>query len=364
MSRLKVGVVGCGAIAQLHHLPNLTALHDRFEVAVVCDLSPSAAAAAARRFHVPAHVTDYRRVLDSGVDAVVLCHTDPKTEAAVAVLQAGKHLLIEKPVCFSLQEIDAMIAAQTAGLVAQAAYVKVYEPGFELAQQEVRRMADIRFVQINHLHPDNRLHLRQFDDLQRFDDLPPGSLEAAADARRSAVRQAIGPVEEELERAFFLMTGSMIHDLYTLRVMLGRPAAVIGVEIWREGRAVTCTLGYANGARCIATWIDLPDLWDFRETLEVYGDSRRVLLSYPTGFARGIPCTLTVQGIDDDGRAFRAEPAVDWQSAFARELRHFHASVVDGVPNRTPLADARHDVALIIDIMRRYQAAESGADRC
>ena len=173
MSRLRVGVVGCGAIAQIHHLPNLTALHEHFEVSVVCDVSPAAAAAAARRFHVPDHVTDYRRVLDSDVDAVVLCHTDPKTEAAVATLQAGKHLFIEKPVCFSLQEIDAMIAARTSGLVAQAAYVKVYEPGFELAQQAVQRMADIRFIQINHLHPDNRLHLRQFD-LERFRRPPAG----------------------------------------------------------------------------------------------------------------------------------------------------------------------------------------------
>ena len=224
MSRLKVGVVGCGAIAQIHHLPNLTALHEHFEVSVVCDVSPSAAAAAARRFHVPEHVTDYRRVLDSDVDAVVLCHTDPKTEAAVATLQAGKHLFIEKPVCFSLQEMDAMIAAHGSGLVAQAAYVKVYEPGFELAQQAVGRMDDVRFVQINHLHPDNRLHLQQFD-LQRFDDHPAGSLEAATEARRAAYRQAIGEVDAELERAFGLLTGSMIHDLYTLRVMVGRPSS-------------------------------------------------------------------------------------------------------------------------------------------
>ena len=363
MSRLKVGVVGCGAIAQIHHLPNLTALHDRFDVAVVCDVSPSAAAAAARRFHVPDHVTDYRRVLDSDVDAVVLCHTDPKTEAAIATLQAGKHLFIEKPVCFSLQEMDAMIAARTSGLVAQAAYVKVYEPGFELAQQAVQRIDDVRFVQVNHLHPDNRLHLRQFE-LQRFDDHPAGSLEAATEARRSACRQAIGEVSEEVERAFGLLTGSMIHDLYGLRVMVGQPSAVVSVEIWQQGRAITCTLEYPNGARCVATWVDLPDLWDFYETLEVYGDGQRVVLSYPTGFARGIPCTVVVQGTDDAGRAYRTEPAVDWESAFARELRHFHASVVDGLPNRTPLADARNDVGLIIDIIARYQASAAGAPKC
>ena len=120
MKRVRIGVVGCGAIAQVHHLPNLTALPDQFEVAGVCDVSPSAAADAARRFRVPRHVTDYRDLLAADLDAVLLCHTDPKTEAAVAALEAGKHLFIEKPVCFSLPEIDAMIAAQrAAGTVAQ-----------------------------------------------------------------------------------------------------------------------------------------------------------------------------------------------------------------------------------------------------
>ena len=129
MKRVKIGVVGCGAIAQVHHLPNLSALQDRFEVAAVCDISPSAAADAARRFHVPRHLTDYRELLAADLDAVLLCHTDPKTEAAVAVLEAGKHLFIEKPLCFSLPEIDAMIAAPgAAGTVAQAGYMKVYDP--------------------------------------------------------------------------------------------------------------------------------------------------------------------------------------------------------------------------------------------
>ena len=189
MKRVKIGVVGCGAIAQVHHLPNLGALSDQFEVAVVCDVSPTADAA--RRFHVPRHVNDYRELLAADVDAVPLCHTDPKTEAAVAVLEAGKHLFIEKPLCFSLPEIDAMTAAQGAGTVAQAGYMKVYDPAFELAQKAVGEMGEIRFVQVNHLHPSNDLHLRQFD-LRRFDDYPrpqpsrPRPRAALAPGRRSA----------------------------------------------------------------------------------------------------------------------------------------------------------------------------------
>ena len=147
----------------------------------------------------------------------------------------------------------------------------------------------------------------------------------------------------------------MIHDLYTMRAMLGLPRAVLSAEIWRDGRAVTFTLEYPSGARCVATWIDLPDLWDFKETLEIYGDDQRVLLSYPTGFARGLLSSLVIQGTGGDGTAHRTEPAVDWESAFLRELRHFHECIVDGTANRTPLAAARDDISLIIDIIGKYR---------
>ena len=355
MKRLRIGVVGCGAIAQVHHLPNLAALDEQFEVTVVCDVSPLAAADAARRFHVPRHVTDWRDLLATDLNAVLLCHTDPKTAAAVATLEAGKHLFIEKPLCFSVAEIDAMIAAQrAAGTVAQAGYMKVYDPAFELAQRAVRDIDEIRFVQVNHLHPDNALHLRQFD-IRRFDDYPTDAVQRTGAARSAAVRAAIGDASPAVQRTFGLLSGSAIHDLYGLRVLLGVPSAVVSTEIWRDGRAVTFTLEYPNGARCVATWIDLPDLWDFRETLEVYGDHRRVLVSYPTGFARGILSRVVIQGTDERGSAFRTEPAVDWESAFLRELLHFHECIVAGVPNRTPLAAARDDISLIIDIVKRYQ---------
>src|SRR5688572_12087976 len=106
LKRIKIGVVGCGAIAQIHHLPNLTMLQGEFEVTTVCDISAQAAEYVARRFHVPSYVTDYRELLAAEVEAVLLCQSDPKTEVALAVFQAGKHLFIEKPMCFSLQEAE------------------------------------------------------------------------------------------------------------------------------------------------------------------------------------------------------------------------------------------------------------------
>ena len=354
MSRVKIGVIGCGAIAQIQHLPNLIQLHRAFEVPIVCDLSAGAAEAAAKRFHIPHFVTDYTEILDSDVSAVLLCHGDPKTEVALAAFEAGKHVFIEKPVCFSLQEIDAMIAAQQkAGKVAQTGYMKVHDPAFQTAKQEVNTMENYRFVQINHLHPNNQLHLSQFD-VERFDDLPPDAFASAHAARESARAEAIGDVSPEVSQAFFLLSGSMIHDIYSLRVMLGSPSEVISTEVWSNGRGVSIVLGYPNGARCIATWVDLPDLWDFKETLEIYGDKKRVMVSYPTGFSRGILSEVTVHGIDADGTTYSKTPTIEWESAFVRELRHFHACITEGEVCYTPLESARKDIELIINIVKCY----------
>ena len=354
MDRIKIGVIGCGAIAQVHHMPSLSELPELFEVTVVCDISRKTAEYVAQRYHVPKYVTDYRELLASDVDAVLHCAGGYKVEPAIATLDAGKHLFIEKPLCASRQDADAIIAARKrSGKVGQVGYMKVYDPAYEYAKREVDEMDNIQFVQVNHLHPDNSLHVGQFH-VERFDDAPQDVIAEGAAKEKAARRQAVGDVPLHVQRAFGLLSGSMIHDIYGMRVMVGQPTGVVNVEIWREGRAITVTLEYASGARAVASWVDLSNLWDFRETLEVYGDDKRVLIGYPTGFSRGILSSIVVQGVDERGTSYRKEPAIDWETAFRRELRHFHDCIVDGVPCRTPIESARNDISLIIDIIGRY----------
>ena len=112
-------------------------------------------------------------------------------------------------------------------------------------------------------------------------------------------------------------------------------------------------LAYSGGARCAATWVELPAVREFKETLEVSSDDSRLLLSYPTGFARGILSTLkcsistrlAIRSVP--GPVLRGEPLL-------ARLKHFHACITDGTAPRTPLAAARHDIALIIDIIGAY----------
>ena len=63
MPPVRLGIIGCGAISQVHHLPNLSLLRDEFEIAAVCDISASLAAQVAAAYNVPHHFTDYRDLL-------------------------------------------------------------------------------------------------------------------------------------------------------------------------------------------------------------------------------------------------------------------------------------------------------------
>ncbi|MBI4307120.1 MAG: Gfo/Idh/MocA family oxidoreductase, partial [Chloroflexi bacterium] len=226
MTRVKIGVIGGGAIAQIQHLPFLKELAEEFDVRVICDISQRIAEFDAQWFQIPTYVTDHRKVLEMDVDAVLLCQTDPKTDVAIAAFNAGKHVFIEKPICFSLREIDSIIgAARKSGRVAQAGYVKLFEPAFEAAQQELKSTQDVRYVQVNHLHPGNTLHIRQFRT-KRFDDIPEYAKQEIQNARKAAINDAIGEVPPLVERAFGTLSGSLIHDLYGLRVLFGAPSRV------------------------------------------------------------------------------------------------------------------------------------------
>ena len=56
MKPVRIGVVGCGAIAQVQHLPNLLELDEEFEIVGVCDVSAGTAEYVAKRFKVSNHV--------------------------------------------------------------------------------------------------------------------------------------------------------------------------------------------------------------------------------------------------------------------------------------------------------------------
>jgi predicted dehydrogenase len=269
-------------------------------------------------------------------------------------------MLIEKPMCWTAGEAAEIGAAcRAAGIVAMVGYMKQHEPGYRYARERILAMDDIRFIQVNHLHPDNALHLQDFRILHGADDVPAAAREDLERLREARLADALGTAAPAAERlAFGMLIGSMIHDISSLRGIFGPPERVQSAEIWHGGRGFTTVLAYPGDRRCVASWVDLPDLWDFKETLEVYGARERVLVRFPTGFSRGLPTTVTLQG-SERGVPWTKELALSRDPGFQAEIVHFHRCIVSGEPPLTGVEGAQADVALvrqIIEVARRTAA--------
>ncbi|UCC26097.1 MAG: Gfo/Idh/MocA family oxidoreductase [Gemmatimonadales bacterium] len=116
--RLRVGIVGTGAVAQLVHLPFCTNRRD-VEVVAVADKDPDKAEALARRFHVPGVLSTEELLQGDAVDAVILCTPNHLHESeAVTALGTGKHVLVERPLALTPGGCRAVVeAAESSGRI-------------------------------------------------------------------------------------------------------------------------------------------------------------------------------------------------------------------------------------------------------
>ena len=112
--KIKVGIIGCGGIANGKHMPALKSLPD-VEMVAFCDLIEERAVAAAAKYGTPdAKVyTDYKKLLeDKTIDVVHVC-TPNRSHSFITVdaLEAGKHVMCEKPMAINSVEAKKMLDA-------------------------------------------------------------------------------------------------------------------------------------------------------------------------------------------------------------------------------------------------------------
>jgi len=112
--KLKVGVIGCGGIAGQKHLPAIAKI-DEAEITAFCDIFPEKAEKACKEFGVQGAktYTDYKELLkDGSIDVIHVCTPNRShSPITVAALEAGKHVMCEKPMAAGYEEAKKMIDA-------------------------------------------------------------------------------------------------------------------------------------------------------------------------------------------------------------------------------------------------------------
>lgn len=322
MDPVRLAVIGCGRIAQVAHLPALEKA-DGIDLVAVSDPTLEVAQAIARRYDIPHAYDDQSKVLeDPTIEAVLIAAPDRFHLAiATAALQAGKHVLVEKPLASTVEEAEALVKlVEESGLVLQVASMKRHDQGIEYAREFIATQLG---------------EVRSFHAWYRIGDLRPG-VEATHFPK---VYQSAAVAKTELgfkgDRTRYSLATHGSHIFDTVRGLLG-PIVEVRAINRVDGRDNTWQILATTASGAVGTIsiaVDVPG--HAAEGIEVFGSEGTVRADIQFPFFRK-PTTveayahgMTLVSNLTDGDAYERQA-----EAFARTIREQRQpvpNVIDGL---------------------------------
>lgn len=237
--RLRVGVIGAGDVAQVVHLPTLRLMYSMYEVVAICDVSLATAQHCAQVFNIPTAVSDPEHLFkDPQIDLIFILTSDEYHEPyGIAALQAGKHVMIEKPITLSLASGRRILEAERQapnGARVFVGYMRRYAASFQAFKREVASIPRIRYARARDIIGQNAYFIGQSGTSPRklFDDIPESKSNDRKSRLESLFSEAWGQPAEEIShrrKDYCALLGSLgSHGLSLMRDALGRlPEAVV-----------------------------------------------------------------------------------------------------------------------------------------
>ena len=336
MSRIiRVGVVGCGEVAQIIHLPALRDLPDLFDVVALCDVSPIVLGKVGARLPSAKRYKDHRELIaDDHVEAVLIANPHIyHAEVALEAMRAGKHVLIEKPMCMNLNEADALLECEAqAKVVAQVGFMRRYAPAFAEAVERVSPVrSQVILARVHDVIGANQIIIDSTSTVFRDPQGLAGLANKLQSDMAAATALAIGDRGPAKARAYGLLLGLSSHDVSAMRELIGRPEKVLYAAERMEGRVVTAAFDYGRFVCQFETAVD--SIPHFDAHIEITTETQIIRVDYDTPYIRHQPAKLTV--IDKHGPAGLSQSSTypTRYDSFNVEWREFHRNVVEA---RTP----------------------------
>jgi predicted dehydrogenase len=317
-ARIDLGVIGCGRIAQAAHLPAILKA-DNIRLAAVSDPSRRLADAVGSLYDVPSF-TDSRELLDRDLDAVLIAVPDRfHATLGLLALEAGRHVLIEKPLASTSVEARQLAeAAASRRLKLQTGAMKRHDPGIEYAKANIDRIGPVLSMTIWYrVMKESRAAI--------VHTLFPAIIE---DER---VRAAEDAVKADAVRYRLATHGAHVLDL--VRHLGGEPEWVSAHHASRAGdHSWHGTVGLRSGA--LASFeISASVHAEWAEGAEIYGELGHISIRSPYVFTRlGSDVELYVES-----RRVAEKPHFGDTNPYKRQLEAFARAILeDGPTNPSP----------------------------
>jgi myo-inositol 2-dehydrogenase/D-chiro-inositol 1-dehydrogenase len=377
--RVRVGIVGLGAVAQAVHIPLLDRLGAQFQIAAIADLSPSLVEAIGERYRVPPaerYLGIDALLTSHAIDALIILTSGSHGAATLAGLGRGLPVFVEKPLAYTLGEADGIAAAlgKAGGANGaaeparklQVGYMKLHDPAVARALEfgaEANGRGPIRSIEVTVLHPTSAAQLAHARLLPSAGDVPADVIAGlkAEDERLRLV--ALGVAAESIGPLYSgILLGSVVHDLAIIRAFAGDPVGIDAVDVWPDDAwppSVAVAGRLAAGGRFSIRWHFQPAYPTYREEVRVVREGSTIELEFPAPYLLHAPTSLRITEADRGAR--RDVSVSSYDEAFENELLAFHALVVDGTPPLSGVAEGRADIVTCQRIAARH-AAQLGVE--
>jgi predicted dehydrogenase len=346
---LSVGIIGTGLIAQTRHMQLLREL-DAVRVEAVCDIAPDVAQAVRQRFHIPDSYTDYRELLSRDDIEAVAIFTYDHAEIVLDAIQAGKHVLVEKPLAFTPTEGRQIVeAAARKNVIVMVAYMKVYDPGFQWAAKRVAEQGQLRSIYV--LDAGGAfasLHRKDVKTLRGSGTPTKGKKwsQEVLDRAGAALGESHAHLAENL--VVLMMLGT--HDLGILCEAFGPPTGVSYARAIGPNRMVAI-LDYPHGVPCFFdVGVGSGYQW-WEEHITSYGHDDIVRVEFGNPFLPFAQTTVTIKE-GHDGRRSQVTAAVDYDDAFRLEWVAFAEAIRTQVPPKTSAVEGLRDIEICVEIIK------------
>lgn len=362
MSITRVAVIGLGAISQSVHLPLLRRNAERFEITALVDLSGRRVADMADRYGVGpkrrfTSIDDLLAAKETGVldvDAAILATTGSHAVDALRLIQAGIRVLAEKPLAYSLAELEVFIAYAADAGVDLRDWIRVgYMKEYDLASRHAAQLlagVELRAVSVQVLHPADGSQLEFARLAARTDDVSPDRIASLIESTSTIVDVAVGAdLPADLRTLYTnVVLGSIVHDIGLIRMLVGGLGEVSFAQHWgtRMPGSLHLRGTLAHGAAPWSVdWHYIDDYPDYQETVTFHHESGSIELVFGVPYVTNLPTILRVTESHPESGVRVSESRWMQQEAFENELFALAALVrgerPDGAGVEESIADVR-----------------------
>lgn len=347
-----VGILGCGQIAQIMHIPYIHSIPG-LNVYSLCDISLEVAKKVANKYCVPEErvYTDYDKFLkDSNLDVVLICSKD-HCEPVIKAANAGKHIFVEKPFGFNVEEAEKMVeAAEKNNVKLMVGYMKRYDSGFEEMLNNIKSMDSINMVRV-HDFGGSFAHTRKVYDVLSGNDVSKEVFDKGKDATNAAMLNEVGQDNMEFFPAYSLLLGVSCHDSILLRHAFGNNPEVLYANVYQNS-FLTAILKYGDIECVFESGLVMDrEIWD--ENFEVFSGKKIIKLQFPWPYLKNAPSTLNISDTVPGTQMTRESVVTtSYHEAYRNEWIHFLNCLRTGDEPLTNGKDALNDIKLMSKIIR------------